>query len=74
LFVGQLATAFVLQHDEERTIAALTAFAWLYLAAALAISIIDRRALVERLRFGLLGGGPKRKLDSHSNSTTSLTR
>lgn len=59
LFLGQLAIAFVLQHDEARTIAALTVFAWFYLAAAVALFVFDRNAVVERLRFGLRGAQPE---------------
>ncbi len=55
LFLGQLVIAFVLQHDEARTIAALTFFAWFYLVAALLLFVIDREALRDRLRTGLIG-------------------
>ena len=37
LFLAQLGIAFVFQPDEPRTIVFSTAFAWIYLAAALAL-------------------------------------
>ena len=58
LFVCQLGIAFVFQHDEPRTIAVLTGFAWLYLGVAAVLFYVDRRALLEHLRTGLLGHRP----------------
>ena len=53
LFVSQLTVAFVVQHDEARTIVLLTWFAWLYLALAAALFWANRVRLLESLRFGL---------------------
>lgn len=53
LFLTQLAIAFVLQHDEPRTIALLTGFAWLYLTLAGGMFVMSRARLMESLQFGL---------------------
>lgn len=53
LFLGQFATAFVLQHDEARTITTLTAFAWFYMAAAAGLFFINRKVLIDLARFGV---------------------
>lgn len=54
LFLAQLAVAFVFQHDEERTIAFLTWFAWSYLVMALGLVLINRARLLDFIRVGLL--------------------
>lgn len=53
LFLGQLGIAFALQHDEPRTIVTLTFFAWSYLAMAMVLFILHRKALVAQLRAGI---------------------
>ena len=53
LFTVQFMLAVINQHDEPATIATLTALAWFYLAATVVLVARDRRALADRVRFGL---------------------
>lgn len=53
LFLAQFTIALVLQHDEARTIATLTAFAWFYLAAAAGLFFFNRKVLFDLARFGV---------------------
>jgi cation:H+ antiporter len=54
LFLAQLAVAFVFQHDEARTIALLTWFAWCYLFLAFGLFVLSRARLLNFVRVGLL--------------------
>lgn len=53
LFAVQFTLAVINQDDEAATIATLTALAWFYLAATVVLVTRHRRALVDRIRFGL---------------------
>lgn len=53
LFLTQVGIALITQHDEPRTIAWLTAFAWLYILMAAVLAVVNRQALVRYLRIGL---------------------
>lgn len=55
LFFGQLGVAFAFQHDEARTIAFLTRFAWLYLALAVVLFIGQYKQLLHYLRVAFVG-------------------
>jgi cation:H+ antiporter len=50
MFLGQLGVAFLFQHDEARTIAFLTRFAWLYLACAAGLLIWQHERLTSYFR------------------------
>lgn len=54
MFLAQLGIAFVFQHDESRTIAFLTDFAWLYLALAVVLFIGQYKQLLSYLRVALV--------------------
>ena len=53
MFLAQLGIAFVLQHDESRTIVFLTVFAWLYLVLATALFAGQYKQLLRYLRLAL---------------------
>lgn len=55
MFLIQLGIAFVFQHDESRTIAFLTGFAWLYLILAAALFIGQYKQLVRYPRVAIGG-------------------
>ncbi len=50
MFVAQIGIAFLFQHDEVRTIAFLTAFAWLYVILAAALFVARHKQLRRYLR------------------------
>lgn len=54
LFLAQLVVAFVFQHDEARTIALLTWFAWAYLLMAGGLVLVNRDRLLDFIKVGLL--------------------
>lgn len=53
LFAVQVGLAFHFQGDEARTIASLTALAWVYMALAGGLFVINLKRLVEIIRTGL---------------------
>ena len=63
LFLAQLGIAVVLQHDEPRTIAWLTGFAWVYIALAVVLALASARQLLSY--FGVAFGQPLRE-DVHA--------